>query len=270
MWYKKFNGVLLFVCFLCVGSFTSEAQLMIEESRVELEMASGETITKEIKVYNTSSEMKKVKVYWEDFEYVEPFSGHKEFYREGYFDTSIAHWVNLTPSYLTIPAKGKAVVTYSIDMPSDVFEGGYGVLFFEEVSNDVSYDSGVQVVMRSGTLIFVHYVNADNSANISNIRTDDEGLTGLIKNSGNRIIFPEGRYHLISEEGIVVDRGEISKMYLPMGKEASFKWGIDEDLPNGNYDLILTFDLGQGYSVVKEIEIDKRGLKDFFIKNIGD
>ena len=62
-----------------MGTRTAFAQLLLEEGKIKLNVQPGETVMNSFFIDNTSSESFPVKVYLEDFVYVPPFDGKKNF-----------------------------------------------------------------------------------------------------------------------------------------------------------------------------------------------
>ena len=62
----------------------------------------------------------------------------------------------------------------------------------------------------------------------------------------------------MDKEGLVVHRGETDKMYLPPGAKSGFSASVAVQIPSGTYTLVLTFDLEDGDTLVKEIDFAKQ------------
>ncbi len=264
---KKIPFIFLIFLFLLL-SVSVQAQLMVEDSRVELDVTPGSTVVKKMTLHNMSEDIKDVKIYWQDFEYIAPFKGEKKFSPGGTLTHSMADWVSITPNAVRIEAKGSKDINYTINVPDSAEGGHYGVLFFEEQLASHLDSTGVQLVMRTGTLVFIHLKGEKRKAEILNLQFVGSKFTGELKNTGKDIIFSEGTYYVMDKKGIVVDRGEMEKVYLPAQKSVPFEWNVNKNLAVGSYDIILTFDLGRGASVVKEINIEKKNMEEIEIKNI--
>ena len=256
----------IFLIFL--SSVSVQAQLMVEDSRVELDVTPGSTVVKKMTLHNMSEDIKDVKIYWQDFEYIAPFKGEKKFSPGGTLAHSMANWISITPNAVRIEPKGSKDINYTINVPNTAEGGRYGVLFFEERLASNLDSTGVQLIMRTGTLVFIHFKNEKKQAEILNVQLTGNKFTGELKNTGKDIVFSEGTYYVMDKKGIVQDRGEIEKVYLPAQESVSFEWDMNKNLAIGSYDIILTFDLGRGASVVKEINIEKKNMEEIEIKNI--
>ncbi len=221
---------------------------------MKLNVQPGETVMNSLAVYNTSLEPIPVKVYWEDFIYVPPFDGKKNFLPAGSTDYSLNKWMTFSPTEFTLPANSKKKITYSMKVPQDIRGGYYGVLFFENGVPNKQAITGVRIVSRVGCLFFVEAKDKTKKAKINNIKVVHNHVAGSFLNSGNVILIPEGVYYFMSKEETVVDRGEIQKLYLPPQAIGTFTLDLPKKLPEGKYTLVITFDLQDGDSVVKEID----------------
>src|SRR5262245_11810747 len=73
------------------------AQLLVEEGKIKLTVDPGQTEINTLTVHNTSKEPFHVKAYWQDFRYIEPFDGKKEFLPSGSLPNSLAGWALFSP-----------------------------------------------------------------------------------------------------------------------------------------------------------------------------
>ena len=72
------------------------------------------------------------------------------------------------------------------------------------------------------------------------------------KNTGNVDITLSGNLLIMDAEGKVLGRGDLDKVYtFPGGSDTRTTQWVGR-LPKGTYDLLLTYDLGQGQAIVKE------------------
>jgi len=235
----------------------ARAQLVMEKSRIEETVKPGDTLVDSITLHNKSDEPMALSVYWQDFDYLPPFDGQKKFTPAGTSQYTMSSWIAFSPDELTIPPHGKKDVNFTIKVPSDAVGGHYGVLFFERGSRQKKDVTGVNIVTRLGALFFIESTNKNKSAAIKNIEIKEKALKGVFENKGNIIFFPRGIYYIMDHEGMVLSRGEVKKIYLPPGNEAPFSIDLSDELKEGEYTLVLTFDLNEGNSVVKEVDLKK-------------
>jgi len=265
---KIVSAILFFVLSLVVCGF-ADAQLLMEKSRVEETVNPGETIADVITLHNNGEVPMDLTVYWEDFEYLPPYDGKKNFMPAGSSPFTMSNWIAFSPREVTIPPKGKRDINYTIKVPSDAVGGHYGVLFFESGSREKSQVTGVNIVTRLGALFFIESANKNKSAALNNINLKESTITGTFENKGNIIFFPKGIYYMMDKEGLVLERGEVDKLYVPPQKEAPFAIDLSDELKEGDYTLVLTFDLNEGDSVVKEVDL-KKVSAGYEIKQVRD
>ena len=237
--------------FFCQPSY---AQLLMEKSKVQLTVDPGDTIVDSIALHNTSERPMELTIYWEDFEYLPPFDGKKKFMPAGTSPYSMAHWISYSPQEVTIPPQSKKDINFTIKVPRSATGGHYGVFFFEQGSRAKSDVTGVTIVTRLGSLFFIETAGKNKTSSLKDLTADGNRLEGIFVNQGDVILFPEGIYYIMDKEGLVSERGELDKIYLPPAQEAAFGLDVPNSLKAGEYTLVLTFDLGDGYSVVKEVD----------------
>ena len=237
------------------------SQLMIDKAKVSLTIQSEETIKGEIGVHNFSSHNVEVKVYPQDFLYLPPFDGRKRFLPPGSTKYSCAGWISFFPQQFQLPPRGKKKVVYTIRVPRQVSGGYYGVLFFETGSSKIEEKKvNLQIVQRVGCLFFLETKDKIKQGEVKDISIEGDNLKGKFLNQGNTILLGKGVFYIMSEEGVVIERGKIDNFYLPPQKETPFVVNLKE-VPQGNYIVVFTFDLQKGDVLVKEINFlkDKQG-----------
>ncbi len=234
------------------------AQLIIQKSVIKHEMAPGSGIVDSLEVTNSTNKPLAVKLYWQDFIYRQPFDkGNKEFMPSGTSDYSCADKITFSPNTITLPPFGKQEVKYSVKVPESFKTGCDGVLFFE-MSPDVAKSRiGMSFVTRIGTLFFLESTDANKSAKVEDLALNGGVLQGNFHNQGDVVLFPKGVFFFLSEDGLVEDRGEVNKLYVPPQAKADFQFVIPETLPPGKHTVVLTFDLERGDSVVIEVDFNK-------------
>ena len=233
------------------------AQLLLEEGKVERTVNPGETIVASLSIHNTASYGVNVRLYWEDFMYTPPYDGTKKFLPAGSLPTSAIDMVRFDPQNITMEPFTKQKINYTIRVPQDIKGGYYGVLFAEQDLEEASKATGVRIISRVGCLFFLEAVDKNKSAKLENLFIEDGSLIGAFVNEGDVIEIPKAVYYVLDSEGLAVSRGEIEEFYLPMNDRYQFKIAIPEELDRGRYNMVLTFDLGEGGSIVKEINFVK-------------
>lgn len=246
------------------------SQVFLEEGKVSLAVSGGDRIHKSITVQNTSAGDLDIKAYWEDFRYQPPYDGSKAFFPSGTVPESAGRWVNYSPQQFTLPSFGRQQVNYTVSVPEHIDAGHYGVLFFERSVRRAQEMSGLNVVTRVGCLFFIEPKNKIKKAEVRGLKLDGRGLRGDFINQGNVVLTPNATYHIMDEQGLVVDRGELKKLYVPPGASASWEIFLPQNLKTGPYTLVINADLEEGDVVVKEAGLVKDGSGRLIIENVRD
>jgi len=251
IWLLTFVFTVLFIS-------QANAQVMIEQGKVVIRANPGETIVNTLPIHNTSEQSPiTLRVYWEDFMYIEPFNGDKEFMPAGTSDRSASRWVNFSPQEFTLDPKGSKLISYSIQVPQDAKGGYYGVLFLEEGGGDAQGSVGVSIVTRIGALFFIETTNSSRTCKIENLAFSDQEFKGDFMNTGDAVLIPDSTYYIIDKDGLVAERGEIAKFYLAPEKTTAVKFSAGDKLAVGSYTVVLTFDFGGGESYTYEFDYTK-------------
>lgn len=235
--------------------------LTINTPKVEVELPPGGTYTGEITVENPTDAEATLKVYLEDWMYVSA-EGDKKFAAPGSMPLSASPWIFYAePEPAAIPPFGRVVVRYTIRQPKDAVGAHYAVLFFETIVGNIPKQEGVSVDVagRIGSLFVIEAQGTvQRSGEITALEiTPPEGNKPLeirttFKNTGNAHVPLEGNFLILDAEGQVRARGQLSRMYTFPGQTAERKSEWVGRLPKGNYNVILTYNLGKGKSLVEE------------------
>jgi len=269
------RSILLALCaLLCsVGLLTGEAkaQLFLENAKVSLAVSGGEHLNGFVIIHNTSSQQGNIRVYWEDFEYQPPYDGSKKFLPAGTAPGSASQWVTFSPQVFTLPAMGQQRVDYTVAVPSVIQGGHYGVLFFERSSDQTKVEKeDVSIVMRVGCLFFIEPTNKSKKAALQDIELKANSITANFVNHGDVVLIPHTTYYIMQEDGLVLNRGESKKVYVPPQAAASLEVPLDQKLKAGRFTLVLNSDLDEGDVVVKEIGLLKDESGRLTIENSRD
>lgn len=257
---SKILGLASFIL-ISLFSSTGYAQVMIEQGKIVIKANPAESVVNTITVHNTSKEAAiHLRAYWEDFVYIAPFDeGKKDFTAAGTGPYSASRFVNFSPQEFTIKPGGTQKVSYAIQMPEDAKGGYYGTLFLEESGEKATSKIGVSIVTRIGSLFFIESTDSKKTGLIDNHQVAGNQITADFTNTGNVIMIPDSTYYVLDKDGMVADRGDIKKFYLPPDKKFSYKIDLNKDLSAGAYTLISTFDLGDGENLTDELD---------FVKNV--
>lgn len=248
--------IIFFMLSLSIYSF-AYAQIRPNKSEVRLQINPGEKITDSIIVENISDKEILVKAYFEDLLYPAPFTGIKDTKPLGTIPYSCGKWVTVIPQEVLIPVKGKQELSYTINVPKDAKGGYYGVLYLEKAKDAVDAGVSVGLIIRVGCSFFLETKDKINAAKLEDIVIDSTSFNGNLSNTGNALLVSQGTYYVLDEKGVVVDRGNIEKYFLfPKGK-ATFTAKFAKPIPQGNATLVISFELGEGKALLKEIDFSK-------------
>ena len=266
----RFTQILLSTLLFISISSISTAQVFLEDGKVKLSVTPGETIAGKLTLHNTLDQDVIMRVYWEDFVYKAPYDGSKDFLPRGTGSYSAVNWVNISTKTLMFGPFAKRTISYSINVPDDIRQGHYGVLFFENAEKQIDSTRGVNIVTRVGCLFFIEPQEKIKKIDLKDFKFTGKKLTASFTNLGNVILIPDGTFYVIDQDGMVFDRGEISKIYLPPDKTADYGLTLNRDLDPGIYTLVMTVTLEDDDIFVKEIDFEKSYSSGFNIIAIRD
>lgn len=239
----------------------SAATIVINQPKLELEIAPGETVTGEIVVENPTEEVTAVRVYLEDFAYLPGASGEKSFVAAGTGPYSASQFLTFTPTDISLPPYGKATLRYTIRLPEDAVGGYYSVIFFETIIGQVPDREGValDVAGRVGSLFLIESKGTqkrEGSIEAVEIRPSPGNkpleIETTFRNTGNVHIPLTGNFVLMDEQGGIGARGELAPIYSMPGAVAKGTTQWVGRVPKGSYTALLTYNLGKGKSLVEE------------------
>lgn len=240
-----------------------QAQIFIEQGKVELDLNPSEKVSGKINVHNTSEQEITVKVYLEDFVYQPPYDGTKEFLSAGLDPLSAKELININTYKLVLAPFAKRTLSYTVNAPVVFNQGRYGVLFFEKVGSKLQSDRGINVVTRVGTLFFVEPEGKKIDTELDGFQFSGNKLQAKWNNNGRTIVIPSAVYYVMDRDGVIFDRGKVEKSYLPPESQAPVHFELSTQIPDGEYLNIVTVDLGQENVLVYEVEFSKTSLDGF-------
>ncbi|MCF7870130.1 MAG: hypothetical protein K9L69_00885 [Candidatus Omnitrophica bacterium] len=244
--------------------------IRIDKGKFVTQLSQSENYRGEITVRNDSQLKTEVTVYLEDFEYTAPYEGAKEFYSPGTKNNSIAGWINFSPQKFILPAYGSKQVGFIVKPDEKVSATHCGVLFFETPLGSVESGAGISLVGRVGSLLFINPKRAQREVTFSEITGNYYKITGQLANSGNTFLGPKTTYYIMDSGGMVKDRGQLDQLYLLPEDKTWLEIIIPKKLSFGRYTTVLTFDLGKGDVLVKEIDFLVNGSGEIEILEVRD
>ncbi len=266
-----FHKVILLVLVLaCLSGATANAQLFLEEGKVVLAVEPGERVNKSMYVSNTTNKELSVRAYWQDFEYQPPYEGAKAFVPEGTTKLSASKMMSFAPLVFKLAPFGKQKIEYSINVPNDAKGGYYGVLFFEKAPDPLEAQMGISIVTRVGSLFFIETKSRSKQSTVTNVNVKDDKVVGTFNNQGDVILIPRMTYNVFDKEGLVADRGELKKIYVPPGASADWEMAMPIKLGVGQFSIVLNTDLDEGDVIVTEMNVSIDDAGHLKVENVKD
>lgn len=232
----------------------------IDKPKIRAQIASGGSESGSITIINTTEDRADIKVYLEDWKYSPTQDGAKDFAPPGTTPLSCAQWISFYPAEFTLPAYGSQQVFYSIKVPPGAEGGHYAILFFETVMGTTKNEQGVDIVIkgRIGSLFYIEAGAVKRKAALSDLavtgRQGEYRIDAVLKNIGNVDITAKGAFNIIDNKGMVFARGQFNDVYTFAGEQAKISSTFSKSIPAGNYDLIITLDLGD-MPLIQEAQI---------------
>lgn len=243
--------------------------MRLKTPKVRVSVPPGGSTSEEIEIENPAGEEMAIRVYVEDWVYSSQ-DGAKNFSAPGTTETSCSNWITFSPKDFSLPPYGKRIIHITVNVPEDAIGANYSVIFFETLLSPASKDPGtasVNLMGRLGTLIYVQSEGTiEKKVDFFNLKIarkkDEPGyqITGDIANRGNCNSNIDGTFNIIDNEGNVFARGAFNTAYTLQGDKAVMTAGWDENLPKGEYFIVVSLDAG-GTPIIGEltVEIDDKG-----------
>jgi hypothetical protein len=259
---KLFFSTLLSLTSLFFAASLQAATIRIDTTKIELELEPGQVYTGEIVAENPSEDETRARIYLEDWVYAKGGTGEKIFSPVGSTPRSASKWITFTPADAVLKPFARIISRYTISVPKDAKDGAfYSVLFFETILGSEQDEEGVNILVagRIGALFIIQIKGtAVRSGKIDEVQiTPPTGNKPLriettFTNSGNIDITLGGTFLIMDPAGIVKGRGELNSIYTFPGatEKGTTEWV--GRLPKGSYQILLTYDLGKGKSLVEE------------------
>ena len=260
----------LFVLFLCLLNPLARAEVVLDKGKIAIKVKPGETVKGSLTLTNNSAVDIPLRAYYEDFTYVAPFDGSKNFLPAGSTDYSCGDWISYSPQEFILSASSKQELNYVIKVPENARGGYYGVLFFEKSPKLAPKEIGLGIIVRVGCLFFIETEDRLKKSELESISAEDNMLKADFTNTGNTVLIGRAIYYTMDARGMVVDRSETEKFYLPIKGKYPLSIAMPEKLSVGRYTIILTFDLEEGDVLVKEIDFTKNQRGSLNILQIRD
>ncbi|MFH0858942.1 MAG: hypothetical protein V1842_05350 [Candidatus Omnitrophota bacterium] len=230
----------------------------MNQSKIRMVVSPGERAFGEITLDNPTDQNKIMRLYLEDWYYLPGGSGAKEFLPANSAPTSACPWITFAPADVIVPAFGKQKINYSVNVPLDATGARFATLFFEtliskSILSGSGRSAGLDVNVRVATLFYIEVEGTiQRTAKISNLNIQpSKGVKGSLditldfENTGNTDITTSGNFSLMNNEGLVSARGAFNSVYTFPGGKGSFLGIWKDKIPAGDYNLVITVDLGK-------------------------
>lgn len=246
------------------------AQVVPDKREIKLVINPGQETKGSLNLENLSDRDETIKAYFEDFIYSAPYAGIKKFHPLGTLKRTCGKWISIFPENFILPAKTKQQVSYTIKIPKEAKGGYYALLFFERGSAEPAGEKGIGLVVRTGVSFFLETFDATRKGEIKEIIAEKGAISGTLLNSGNVALISQGTFNIIDKKGMIFDRGNIKKFYLPEQEQAKFTVNVTDKLPVGSFTLVINFDLEGGKPIIKEVDFSKDKAGNLKILKITD
>lgn len=261
---KNYFAVLIGIAALVFVSTSAFSLTMGTDSpKIRLSVRPGETKAGVIQINNSGNKQTKVKAYVSDWIYKPEGDGNKNFLPPGTTPLSCAKWINLTPTEFDLYPDESRSVNYIITVPKEAKGGHYAVIFFES-DMGIQDVKGTQVKVRGrvGSLIYVESEGqVVRKGEITDLKVSPpkEGnpltMEVAFANQGNVDLTAVGTFHVIDKSGNIYARDKLVDMYTLPGDSVKSVTKWSGTLQKGEYDLVLTYDLGNNETIVKESKV---------------
>jgi len=272
---KKFGTNSIFflglAAFLLLSPFESWA-LKIDRPIITADLGRSQTYSDSVTITNPTSEAASVLVYLEDFLYVYPYDGAKEFMAPGLTPRSISAWLKFSPQQFTVEPFAQKTVNVVVQPAEDFDTVHCGVLFFETSMGTQIDETGknVKLLGRLGALIYINPKTKTKKVEIKKIGGDFRKIKMTIADTGNMALAITGTYYFLSSQGVVGGRGTLPELYFLPGNEKEIEVELPKALKAGQYTFFVNCDLQSGDVMAKEIDFTVAESGMVTIKEIRD
>jgi len=229
--------------------------LRIDNPKLRVKVTTGQNYTGSIMAENPTKDTISVKVYLEDFIYIEPFDGEKKFMPRGTTSRTISDYITFSPQSFSLEPFGSKTVNFTLAPTKPLKETLCGVLFFETgIGSSVDDGKAIDVLGRLGSLIFLDPADGKKSAAFSSPEGGNRKISGIISDDGSLFVSALGTFYVMDANGKVLDRGQTAEAYLMPGDKRPLEIKLSAGLPEGSYTAVVTFDMQDNDIFTKEID----------------
>jgi hypothetical protein len=255
-----------FIALFIFSSFVSVQAMTVgtDSPKIRLTVKPGETASGVIKVNNGGNKPVKVNASISDWVYQPQGDGNKNFLPAATTPLSCAKWLNIHPMEFELYPDEIRSINYTITVPADAVGGHYAVVFFEtDMGVQEIKGMNVKVKGRVGSLIYVESDgNVMRQGEVTNLNVSPPSKGEPLKievafaNKGNVDLIAKGTFHVIDSAGNIFVRDKLTEIYTLPGDQVKSVTTWSGNLEKGEYDLILTYDLGNNQSIIQETKLN--------------
>jgi hypothetical protein len=248
-----FVFISLFTAALCIpAACFADEMVRPDKSKIRLVVEPGQAASGVILVENPGSEPKTVRAYLEDWAYVEPFDGTKDFRPAGSSASSASSWITFNPSELALSSGGRGKINYVVKVPEKAEGSRQCAMFLESMATAPGAEGvGVNLAVRVAVLFYVEVqgtTKREIALNELSVKRSSKGMLEIalpIKNTGTVDLMTGGTFNIMGANGMIAGRGEFNNVYMLPGDSGVLKASWSLPIEPGDYSLVLTLDLGK-------------------------
>ncbi|MHB9132147.1 MAG: COG1470 family protein [Armatimonadota bacterium] len=263
---RHLRMILLLVA-LCCLQVAHGASCVIGAMVREASLQPGGQTTGTITLANLGATPQDVKVYLTDYQRYA--NGSCTYDARGTQARSNAGWVVITPSQLTVPAKGTASVFYSIQVPQDPKLVGtyWSMLMVENVNIAPPGPANANkptLTVTTGLRYGIQLVTNIGNTGTCMIKFADRSIVEVgekrflqvdVENIGERLLAPQLYAEIYDGQGNRVGRVDGNRARIYPGGSGQFRIDITS-ISNGNYSALLIADNGDDHIFGKQITLE--------------
>ncbi len=223
----------------------------------------GSSVTGKITIQNTADKATGIMLYTQDWLYKE--DGSKAFYAAGTTPLSCAKWIRIFPQKFQVEENSAMTAQFTINVPEDAHGGYYAVIFSESVpvgGTDAEEGMMIKFAGRLGTIVYLDVEGTvDRKAEVETLTVsapqsnDPLKMELSLKNTGNVYVVAHGTLNIIDEDGTVFGKESFGPMNTLPGDTRPVTAEWLGELEEGEYDVVVTLDIGADEPIVEERKI---------------
>jgi hypothetical protein len=258
---RRLAALVLGLAVLGLAAPARAVTLRCDTPVVELRVKPGEKSSGTVGIQNPTEDAAVVRIYAEDWAYAEGGTGEKVFYVADTLPDSAAKWIRVNVQDMPLPPFSKREVNYTVQVPPEAAGTYRSVLFFETAVGEAADTEGARVLVTA-RLGSIFKIEIDGTVKRSGAVTalalepprgsKPASFQVTFKNDGNTDIEMKGNFMILDAAGAAKGRGELEAIFTQAGTEATRTTTWAGKLAPGVYEVIFTFDLGEGEILSEE------------------